>query len=72
MKTMFLSITIFFLSLSLYAQPRDYNGPAKITVKAFWDGAAKLEKSIAGGGSSLDAKNNVVMGSQEMLCANVK
>lgn len=45
-------------TMIIHAQPDpSYSGPAKITVKAFWDGAAKLEKSIAGGGSSLDADN---------------
>ncbi|MFN8291154.1 MAG: hypothetical protein U0U70_12935 [Chitinophagaceae bacterium] len=53
----YLILFLLFPALQLMAQPADYNGPARITVKAFWDGAAKLEKSIAGGGSALDADN---------------
>jgi len=55
MKTLLLSIfTLFFFS-AVHAQDDSYAGPAKVTVKAFWDGAAKLDKSIASGGSSMDA-----------------
>lgn len=57
MKRITLLFIFFHFSVLLMAQDQDYNGPAKITVKAFWDAAAKLEKSIANGGSSLDADN---------------
>lgn len=57
MKTLLLALFLVS-SLVIKAQPAsEYNGPAKITVKAFWDSADKLEKSIANGGSSLDADN---------------
>ncbi|MCX6320138.1 MAG: hypothetical protein NTW29_22855 [Bacteroidetes bacterium] len=59
MKTVVLAVLIFCCTLTGTAQPGDYNGPAKITVKAFWDGAAKLEKSVANGGSALDGDNLV-------------
>lgn len=55
MKTFLLLFVHFFLMQTAFSQPGDYAGPAKGTVKAFWDGATKLEQSIAGGGSSLDA-----------------
>lgn len=55
MKTLLLLLAAFFFIQSAFSQPGDYAGPAKGTVKAFWDGATKLEQSIAGGGSSLDA-----------------
>lgn len=57
MRTYF--ILLFLLpAASLKAQPGgEYSGPAKVTVKAFWDGASKLEKSIANGGSAMDADN---------------
>jgi len=57
------SIAVLLFSLLLVkpgtAQPGDYDGPAKITVKAFWDGVAKLEMSVSNGGSSLDRDNLV-------------
>jgi hypothetical protein len=59
MKTVLLAVLIFFAALTGKAQPDDYNGPAKITVKAFWEGVAKLENSITNGGSSLDGDNLV-------------
>lgn len=59
MKTVLLAVVVLFGALTANAQPDDYNGPAKITVKAFWDGVAKLEKSISNGGSALDADNLV-------------
>jgi hypothetical protein len=59
MKTFLLSVFIFCFVFSGIAQPDSYNGPAKITVKAFWDGVAKLEKSVANGGSALDGDNLV-------------
>ncbi len=51
------ALVFVFCSITAWAQPGDYNGPAKITVKAFWDGAARLEKSIAAGGSAMDEDN---------------
>ena len=59
MKTVLLAGLIFFAAVTGTAQPDDYNGPAKITVKAFWDVVTKLEKSVTNGGSSLDADNLV-------------
>jgi hypothetical protein len=59
MKTVFLFAMLFFTAIAGYAQPDDYNGPAKITVKAFWDGVEKLEKSVVNGGSALDRDNLV-------------
>lgn len=54
MKTMLLLTGILLMKLCT-AQMDDYNGPAKIAVNSFWDMAAKLEQSIASGGSSLDS-----------------
>lgn len=58
-KELMKQFTILALGLIIfnntYAQDPNYNGPAKATVKAFWDGAAKLEQSVAAGGSNLDA-----------------
>lgn len=57
MKTVFLFFLALVLSITSQSQPADYNGAAKVTVKAFWDGVAKLEKSIASGGSAMDEDN---------------
>ncbi len=57
MKRIILFFNLVLFSMVLIAQDTNYDGPAKVTVKAFWDAAEKLEKSIAGGGSSLDADN---------------
>jgi hypothetical protein len=54
MKHVALAIYLLIVILNVMAQDPNYSGPAKGTVKAFWDGVAKLEKSIAAGGSNLD------------------
>jgi hypothetical protein len=54
MKKIVLVLMSFGLILFVKAQDVDYNGPAKGFIKSFWDGAAKLEQSIAAGGSSMD------------------
>jgi hypothetical protein len=48
-------LLLVFFAFASNAQPDGYIGKAQITIIAFWDGAAKLEKSIEGGGSSIDA-----------------
>lgn len=56
MKPICLFLFFLFINQSYSAaQDPGYNGPAKITIQSFWDGASKLEKSISQGGSSLDA-----------------
>jgi len=62
MKVLLLIGAMISLYTTLSAQDTNYNGPAKITVKAFWDGAAKLEQSIAAGGSNLDRDKLVNLG----------
>lgn len=58
MKTLFLLLLPLFILKNCLAQPvNGYEGPAKITVNQLQDGIAKLEKSVATGGSSLDAEN---------------
>ncbi len=57
MKRIAPALLLVFCSVLAFAQDPSYAGPAKVTVKAFWDGAAKLEKSIANGGSMLDEDN---------------
>ncbi|MBC7874696.1 MAG: hypothetical protein H7Y01_11895 [Ferruginibacter sp.] len=57
MKIIILGLACLFTGVLSNAQDPDYTGPAKVPVKGFWDGAAKLEKSMAGGGSSMDADN---------------
>jgi hypothetical protein len=47
-------VSSFIFLLNAKAQDPNYDGPAKITVKAFWENAAKLEASITAGGSSMD------------------
>ncbi len=54
MKAIISVFSIFLFFLTGYSQPGDYAGPAKMMVNSFWDGAGKLEQSVAGGGSNLD------------------
>ena len=61
MKTFVTLIAFLLICLTGQSQPGDYSGPAKLTVNAFWDGAAKLEQSIAGGGSNLDKDKLVTL-----------
>lgn len=54
MKYFIISVVSSFILLNSDAQDPNYNGPAKIVVKQYWDGVIKLEQSIAAGGSNLD------------------
>lgn len=62
MKQSIIYILLTSFTIMAIAQDPNYSGPAKITVKAFWDGAAKLEQSIAAGGSNLDRDKFVNLG----------
>jgi hypothetical protein len=54
MKTIYSLLFMLAFACTVHAQPVEYNGPAKIVVKQIQDGLTKLEKSVAGGGSSMD------------------
>jgi hypothetical protein len=54
MKIISSFLLLVFFAIAANSQPDLYTGLAKITIKSFWDGATKLEASLAAGGSSLD------------------
>jgi hypothetical protein len=54
MKNYTFLLFLLFLAQSVCAQDPGYTGPAKNMVQAFWDLAAKLDASVAAGGSSMD------------------
>ena len=58
MKTQsLLLLSLLFLNYCIAQPANSYDGPAKIVVQQLQEGIAKLEKSVAAGGSNLDAES---------------